>query len=293
MPASNANVVCFPSINCKHVPCQAFLDSCYSPDNLPLKSTPKIAANVASIARQVRVRINSKELRPVATPQQAPASSSSMATGMDQVMGMSCQFMKMMVEQAKALDAMKSQFLANDKGGLSKSSSGLSVGSADQSQEPTALLHGKVLPTALEPLPLLAPPAGEENKPDDPGQPQGLNKSNDKKSLEDYEMEAKEALSKRKAKEMDAVMKKPATKASSQGVTLNKNVTKKRKDYVDDKGHVAPAFLKGIYGCIRCRGNINGCSVRQSEHFGGQRFSSRDEYNKWYQKKQQTNNKRK
>ena len=93
---------------------QAFLHACYTPGNLPLKSFPDSVANFSSILKQVKVRGTSRELRPVATPQQS-ASSSPMAI----VPGMS-DMMNKIEEQARALDALKNQMANSDKVSFAK-----------------------------------------------------------------------------------------------------------------------------------------------------------------------------
>lgn len=113
------------------------------------------------------------------------------------------------------------------------------------------------------------------------------------KSLEDYEKEAKDKITQKKAIALDAAMKKPAAKkppAQAKAASKSK-VAKDQKKHAQKTKHVTPAFLKQIYGCTRCRGNVAGCDVCWSPYFSGKRFSSRAEYNKWYQQKQ-TNSKK-
>lgn len=240
---------------------QAFLEACYEPDNWPLRSPPDIVANVGTIVKQVKIRVNSKDLKNVPTPQQA-SSSSTMAGGVDHFMGIGCKLMSMLMDQAKALDALKSQQVNNDQNGLqlARSSSHQSLESPESNPSTIDLLNRKVLPVeSKEPLPLPAPSAEHETE----GTPEEIaeDKANDQKSLEDYEMEAHDTLTKRQARAIDAVMKRPASKAASQKAT---HVPKKKKSSSKDDDmpskKLSPEFKKGIYGRLRCRGNVKGCS---------------------------------
>lgn len=87
-------------------------------------------------------------------------------------------------------------------------------------------------------------------------------------------------------------MKRPASKKVGKAEPKGK-VTKNKGFLKEKKQHVKSSSLRDTYGCIRCRGNIRGCTSCRSSTFAGLRFSSRDEYNKWYQKKQQSDKKRK
>lgn len=265
---------------------QAFLEACYEPDNWPLRSPPDIVANVGTIVKQVKIRVNSKDLKNVPTPQQA-SSSSTMAGGVDHFMGIGCKLMSMLMDQAKALDALKSQQVNNDQNGLqlARSSSHQSLESPESNPSTIDLLNRKVLPVeSKEPLPLPAPSAEHETE----GTPEEIaeDKANDQKSLEDYEMEAHDMLTKRQARAIDAVMKRPASKAASQKAT---HVPKKKKSSSKDDDmpskKLSPEFKKGIYGCLRCRGNVKGCSTCWEPSFQGQRFSSRSEWSSFVQKK--------
>ena len=260
---------------------QAFLHACYTPGNLPLKSFPDSVANFSSIVKQVKVRGTSRELRPVATPQQS-ASSSPMVI----VPGMS-DMMNKIEEQARALDALKNQMANSDKVSLPSSSFSSSLGSLAASSVTSPLLSPKALPAVADPLPLPAPAAHEAQGSCDPVVGLDNNDSHAAKSLEDYEQEAMEKVSKKKARVLDTKMpclKRPASKQAAKAAKVN--VAQKSKAVMkgQDK-HVTAAFLKGIYGCTRCRGSIQGCDTCKSPFFKGKRFSSREEYNKWYQKK--------
>jgi hypothetical protein len=74
-------------------------------------------------------------------------------------------------------------------------------------------------------------------------------------------------LTKRKANELDTAMKTPASKKSlAKAEPKQKAIVKKN---AEEAKHVTPAFLKGIYGCVRCRGSVSGCDKCQSPYFGG------------------------
>lgn len=90
------------------------------------------------------------------------------------------------------------------------------------------------------------------------------------KSLEDHENEAMAVLLK-KPSANKLVPTRPATGDNLAGSSSN------------IKANTAiPA--KKIFGCIRCRGNPNGCDSCHSDNFGGKRFKGRADYNTWVQK---------
>ena len=274
-----------------YAPLQAFLEACYHADNLPLRTPPDVVDNFGMVLQEMKVRKNSKDLRPVATPQAASCAAAD-ATGLEQQMGF--KMMTIMLEQSKALDALKHE-MELSKMTLPRASSSQSLSSADASPHTSSLVSPKALDTHPDPLPLPAPPdpeaSGHGDLAGNPAQKDALVKM----TLEDYEKEAKQRLSSKKARELDeemTTMKRPASKKVGKAEPKGK-VTKHKGVLKEKKQHVKSSSLKGIYGCIRCRGNIRGCNTCRSPAFGGLRFSSRDEYNKWYQKKQQSDNKRK
>ena len=260
---------------------QAFLEACYHPENLPLRSPPDFVANVGTIVRQVKVRGSSKDLKGVATPQQQPcAASNTQFPPMDGMMGFGMgHWMDMMMEQAKTLDTLQKKLSNDDR--LTSRCCSQSLVADDRSQQYASLLSSKALPSEDTVLPLPAPATIEE--PEANQSTDLTNKEIPPKSLEDYEIEAKNQLAKRKANQLDTVLKRPASKKSTPKVAAKDKDNNQGKK--DKRKHVTPSFLKGIYGCVRCRGNVKGCDSCRSPYFAGQRFSSRDEYNKWYQKK--------
>lgn len=205
--------------------------------------------------------------------------------------------LNMLQQQAKALDELKTEMAASDRFSLAKSASSQSVDSSQRTFEAPGLLSAKALPTVAEPLPLLEhPPPPQDADLPEPQEESYNNDGHGSKSLEDYENEAQEMLSKKKAKVLDekiTVLKKPASKNASKAEPKGK-ATQKSKNMVKEKQkYVTTAFSKGIYGCSRCRGSTNGCSVCWSPYFPGIRFASREEYNKWYLKQQQSKKQRK
>ena len=81
-------------------------------------------------------------------------------------------------------------------------------------------------------------------------------------------------LTKRKANELDTAMKRPASKKSLAKAEHKQKAIVKRN--AEEAKHVTPAFLKGIYGCVRCRGSVSGCDKCQSPYFGGDSVSVQD-----------------
>ena len=64
-------------------------------------------------------------------------------------------------------------------------------------------------------------------------------------------------LTKRKGNDLDTAMKRPASKKTlAKAEPKQKAIVKKN---AEEAKHVTPAFLKGIYGCVRCRGSVSGC----------------------------------
>ena len=267
-------------------PFQAFVQACYKPDDRPLKSLPAFVATIGSIAKQIKIRGSSKELRQVATPQatlqHGPTASSNGHGGNTMV----AQHLSEMLEKnAQALDALHKKFLKNDS--LDKASSSESLGSHQPNPEHFSSLTPKALPAAPSPLPLPAPLGPAPSAGEQHGQVQSHSPDMHFKGLEEYEAEAKQMLSKKKAKELDAAMKRPASKKAQGKAKPKPKATLKK--HTEKTKHVTPAFLKGIFGCVRCRGSVNGCDTCKCPYFSGLRFSSREEYNKWYQHKQQGN----
>lgn len=250
--------------------------ACYQKDDRPLRTAPAFVATIGSIAKKLKVRGSAKELRPVATPQAVPqhlpASSSSDKEPMDNMV--TNHLFGMMEKQAKALDALTEKINGNS---LGKTAPSQSLGSGGTSPRDSNSLIPKALPAPTAPLPLPAPgdsaTLGEEE-------------CTQTKSLQDYEDEAKALIAKRKAKDLDTAMKRPASK-KGQAKAAPKQKAAMEKITENKKKHVTPTFLKGIFGCVRCRGNVNGCSTCHSPHFSGTRFSSREEWSRWHQRKQQ------
>ena len=185
------------------------------------------------VLQEMKVRKNSKDLRPVATPQAASCAAAD-ATGLEQQMGF--KMSTLMLEQSKALDALKHE-MELSKTTLPRASSSHSLSSADVSPHTSSFLSSKALDTHPDPLPLPAPAGPEASGHGDlagnPAQKDALVKM----TLEDYENEAKQRLSNKKAKELDeemTTMKRPASKkvgkAQPKGkVTKQKGVLKEKK----------------------------------------------------------------
>lgn len=260
-------------------PCQAFLDACYNAENLPLKAAPAFLSNMGMILQKLKVRGSAREVRgePVA---QTPSGSSNQGGG--QGLQLSSEALTNLMDKAKELDAIKATMA--DKGHLLHGgpTSALTPANSMPGLLSTKQLAGVPAP---EPLPLPALPQSQAAEKE--CQPE--NDSNEAtKSLEDYEKDAMDKITRNKANALDASMKRPAAKkpAAQTKAVPKPKVIKNEKKHAQRTKHVTPAFLKQIYGCIRCRGNVAGCDVCWSPFFAGKRFSSRAEYNKWYQQKQ-------
>lgn len=184
---------------------------------------------------------------------QQPAGSSN--TGMNDFMSMGCKLMGLIMEQAKALDALQGRMPKPDAMGKFSSSTSLASHSSECS-----LLTPKALPATSELahgdpplLALPAPPAHETNH--EKGDAEKASHDNDQsqgKSLEEYEKEAMQRVSQKKAKELDAVVKRPASKKAFAKVKAS---PKSKVQKQEKMKHTTPAFDKGIFGCVGCRGN--------------------------------------
>ena len=263
-----------------------FLEACYTKCDMPVRHLSDIASNVASIARQVKIRSTSKELKP-AVVQQPPAQSVMGNAVLEQVLGQQfgANFMNAMLEKAKALDAIKNMDIFSTAFSKGRSSSSQSLASEDPGPVATApLVSPKALPSM--PLPVTEVPQAGQLAIADLGENDSENKKNETKgkSLEEFEQEAMQSLTKRKAKELvDVAMKKPA--ACKQKAKAKAKAKTNASGQQVSIGNSSSAFKKGIYGCIRCRGNMAGCSTCHNPLFSGKRFSSRAEWTKWYQAK--------
>ena len=96
-------------------------------------------------------------------------------------------------------------------------------------------------------------------------------------SLDDWNKAAFDALkAKKKATEEETKKKnkkQPKKKAQPKGKAVQKQA---KKNTAKSQQKKATTF-----GCIRCRGNPNGCSTCHNGSFTGKRFSSREEWAQW------------
>ena len=111
-------------------------------------------------------------------------------------------------------------------------------------------------------------------------------------SLEEFELQAFKRLS-AKAKAKSKGLKRPAAASSS---TASKQqpapkATSNKASTVASKKGWKPAC--GVFGCLRCRGNKNGCDTCWSPMFTGKRFSSRKEWATFVAQKAVQNKKKK
>lgn len=105
------------------------------------------------------------------------------------------------------------------------------------------------------------------------------------KTLEDFEMEAFQLL---QARKQGNVMKRPASRQSSQVCKRPAAKTIQRKPAMEKpSGKQAASGSKKMtcWGCVRCRGNVHGCSSCSMKDFRGERLNGRDAWKKYMQKK--------
>ena len=124
--------------------------------------------------------------------------------------------------------------------------------------------------------------------------------------MEEYEKEAYHALAKTKAKakvaakakgkagaKSKAKAKSEAKAASKPGPKVKAKAKGHNKQVKPSAGKAAssgyygpPPSSDGPFGCIRCRGNIKGCSQCVQPGYAGLRFLSRQDWSKWHQANQ-------
>ena len=114
------------------------MGACYSAGDWPLQPPPDVASTVASIAKKVKVRISSKELRPLQTTP-SPASSTN---SMDAMVAISANFMALMMDKAEALDACKNMTFFDALGSQAK---GVAL-AVPPPEDPKLLCGQKALP---------------------------------------------------------------------------------------------------------------------------------------------------
>ena len=101
------------------------------------------------------------------------------------------------------------------------------------------------------------------------------------RTLAEFEEQAFKKLS-AKASGKCKALKRPAAAASATVSSQKASPKASSKKTVKSKNGWKPSA--GVYGCLRCRGNIAGCSTCWSPLFNGQRFSSREEWKKFMAK---------
>ena len=114
------------------------------------------------------------------------------------------------------------------------------------------------------------------------------------KSLAEFEEQAYAKLSAKAKAKSKCVMKRPAAAAAKANASQPKVASKakcKAKPTVVTKKGWKPA--SGVFGCLRCRGNIAGCDTCWSPLFTGQRFSSRKEWADFIAQKKKSQTKKK
>lgn len=156
-------------------------------------------------------------------------------------------------------------------------------GSTSASDGVAGLLSQRALPSAAEPaaLPLPAPTTSAEATPEDDSKANDVSKGEPSKTLEEYELQARQSLSKRKAKSLDKCLKRPAACKAKPGPQ-----PKAKAKLPPSSASKKSLVKKGIFGCLRCRGNSKGCSTCWNPDFQGLRFSSREEWVYWKQQQE-------
>ena len=147
------------------------------------------------------------------------------------------------------------------------------------------------LPKPATPEQQVVLPAAEQPEPKQEKQPKP---ETSKRPLAAFEEEAYQAFAQGKSKgHKNGTTKKPA---SAKAMVFKRPAAAKAK--AKPSGHVEPPAAKrpsnqfqGLLGCIRCRGNKNGCATCIQPSFQGLRLPGREAWCKWHQghaKKQKT-----
>ena len=166
-------------------------------------------------------------------------------------------------------------------------------------EEPASAAMSDSKPMAVPPLALPKPATQEqkvvlpEAKQPEPKQEEQPKPEASKRPLAAFEEEAYQAFAKGKGHKKDnTLQKKPA---SANAMAFKRPAAAKAK--AKPSGQVAPPASRpgnqyqGLLGCIRCRGNKNGCANCIQPSFQGLRLPGREAWCKWHQghaKKQKT-----
>ena len=89
------------------------------------------------------------------------------------------------------------------------------------------------------------------------------------------------AKSKPKAKAQASAKAKPKAASKVQKKTVTKPGGKPSQAKPQDFGYYGTPGPRGPFGCIRCKGNINGCENCIQPGFKGLRFKSKDQWAKY------------
>ena len=163
------------------------------------------------------------------------------------------------------------QFLTKSTGSLPLVPSRRSV--LDDQEMPAKQEHAPAVPEDKQP--------GASAEPEDKAE----EAPKEEKSLEDWEMTAFQSIQAKK-------QRKKGEPPSSQNKKVGKNkslmkrpaaVMKRPAARVPTAGSSAagPPSASGSWGCIRCRGNVNGCKACRKPGFSGRKFYSRGEWKEW------------
>lgn len=253
---------------------QDFLQKAYG-DDPPAKIPPEVAGAVLCVAGNKGVRTSHNTLTTAGSSKApSPCPDFTQFKGLMNMM----EGIGSMLLKAKELDG----FHMAQKQSLAKTSSSESLTHNDsQCSQAT---------TTSTPLHLTMPQEPEKPEPEKAESGGGgACKENDKqaekplKGLEEYEQGAFELLNGRAQNKK--CMRRPC--ASSEVLSGKNAKTEGKKEKGQQTPKVEPpkkVQKQQGWGCLRCRGNINGCSTCSKESFGGIKFYSRAEWVRYSQK---------
>lgn len=114
----------------------------------------------------------------------------------------------------------------------------------------------------------------------------GQDSQKEASQLDQFEKEAFTSLAKAKAKAAAKGKAKAKPKSKAKAKPVAKSQQKLTKPHPCSKpkyGYYGKPPTKGPFGCLRCRGNIKGCSQCLQPSYNGLRFSSRQQWCQWEQ----------
>ena len=265
------------------------------PDESPVKTSLDMASSVAATMKTAAVRKSHASVRDTYMVE----------TKNRNVESATLEALEKLLDKAKRLDDTFSR-TAGSAGSINVSSSIAALGQPEllrsQSSSSNSLFE---VPTPQQHLDLPVVPAPQDTKvaqaeQSQNGQPSRRPSASEEcdtnmeiepdnkkktKTLEDFETEAFQLL---QARKQGSVMKRPGSRKSPQVFKRpGANSILKNRDLEKTATKAAASGSKKMtcWGCVRCRGNVHGCSSCAMKDFRGERLNGRDAWKKYMHKK--------